>query len=153
VRVFSFALALTMAAFAHAEVTLTNTVEKEIEITIDGRKEKQRVPVRSAVPGEQVMYITKITNRGDKSATNIAVVNPLPQHTAYVAGSAYGANTDIAYSIDGGQTYAAADKLIVKNDGEERLAMPSEYTHIRWAWKGELAAGKSGEVGFKAQIR
>jgi len=151
--VLALALSLSLVSLARAEVTLKNVAEKEIEIVApDGKKTKKRVPVTSASPGDEVIYTTTYANNSDEPAGNIAITNPVPEHTAYVGGSAFGAKTDITFSIDGGRTYAAAGKLIVRKDGAERLALPSEYTHIRWTYHGELAAGKSGDVGFRVQV-
>ena len=151
---FIFALSLSLISFARAEVTLKNVAEKEIEVTTaDGKKTKKRVPITNATPGQEVIYTTTFANDGSKPAANVAITNPVPEHTAYVGGSAFGANAEITFSIDGGKTYATADKLIVKKDGVERLALPSEYTHIRWSYKVELAAGQSSEVGFKTQVQ
>jgi uncharacterized repeat protein (TIGR01451 family) len=155
-RLFLFVLTLTLSlvAFAKAEVIAKSIVEKEIDVmTPEGKKVKQRVAVKGAAPGEEVMYTTTVTNGGDKPAANVVVANPVPEHTAYIGGSAQGANTEITFSIDGGKVFATSDKLIVKKDGVERLALPSEYTHIRWSYKVELAAGQSGEVGFKTQVK
>lgn len=155
-RLFLFVLTLTLSlvALAKAEVIAKSIVEKEIEVTTpEGKKVKQRVAVKGAAPGEEVIYTTTVTNSGDKPAASVVVTNPVPEHTAYIGGSAQGANTEIAFSIDGGKVFATSDKLIVKKDGVERLALPSEYTHIRWSYKVELAAGQSSEVGFKTQVK
>jgi hypothetical protein len=72
----------------------------------------------------------------------------------YQGGSARGANTTITYSVDGGKQYATPDKLTVKTpDGKVRPALASDYTHIRWTYKGDLGVGKSGEVSFRAVIK
>ncbi|MGH8772276.1 MAG: hypothetical protein ACREV2_14040 [Burkholderiales bacterium] len=155
-RLFLFVLTLTLSliAFAKAEVIAKSIVEKEIEVTApDGKKIKQRVAVKGAAPGEEVIYTTTVTNSGDKPAASVVVTNPVPEHTAYIGGSAQGANTEIAFSIDGGKVFAASDKLIVKKDGVQRLALPSEYTHIRWTYRAELSAGQNSDVGFKARVK
>ena len=51
------------------------------------------------------------------------------------------------------KTWAAIDKLKVKTaDGKERPAGISEITDVRWSLRGELGAGKQGEVGFRVVI-
>ena len=52
----------------------------------------------------------------------------------YLGGSAAGKGTVVTFSIDGGKTFDAPDKLFIKGkDGKSRPAEPKEYTHIRWA--------------------
>ncbi len=127
--------------------------EQEIEVKLpNGRTEKKRQPVKKAVPGSEVIYTTRFTNEGAKPAGDIVITNPVPGNTTYVGGSAFGENTAITYSLDG-KSFAAPDKLKVKTPEGERPALPAEYTQIRWAYKGELAPGKTSEVGFRVRIK
>jgi uncharacterized repeat protein (TIGR01451 family) len=153
--------AFTLLAFIHPAAHAANAVElksmAEVEVEVvnsKGKKELKRQPVEKAVPGTEVIYTTTFKNISDKPVGNIALNNPVPANTAYKGGSAFGPNTDITYSIDGGKTWGTPDKLKVKlPDGKERPALPSEYTHIRWVYKGELGVGKSGDVGFRVVIQ
>lgn len=156
----SAALALVFAAAAHAQpaaggdIELRNVAEVEQDVkTADGKVEKQRVPAQKAVPGTEVIYTSTFRNVGKRSAGNVSIVNPVPANTTLVGGSAYGANTEITFSADGGKTWAAADKLTVMGaDGKRRPAALSEFTHIRWVYRGELPAGKQGAVGFRVVV-
>lgn len=159
-RIFASLTALLLAASiqAHAApgaVEVKSIAEIEVEVVDSkGNKTLKRQPVVTAVPGTEVIYTTTYKNLIAKPVGNIVINNPVPNDTAYKGGSAAGANTDISYSVDGGKTFATPDKLTVKGkDGKERPALASEYTHIRWAHKGELPAGKSGEVSFRAVIK
>jgi len=136
-------------------ILVKNVAETEVERkNAQGVAEKVRVPLDKAVPGTEVIYTTTFTNNGSKPAGNIAITNPVPAEMTYVGGSAFGDGTDITFSIDGGKTYAAAEKLRVKTpDGRERAALASEHTHIRWAYRGELAPAKTGSAGFRAVIK
>jgi hypothetical protein len=70
-----------------------------------------------------------------------------------VGGSAFGENTEISYSADGGTTWAPADKVrVTGKDGKPRPAGISEFTHIRWTYRGELPPGKQGTVGFRVVV-
>lgn len=152
--------ALLFAASAHAAPAEPGTIkvqslaEQEIEVKLpNGKTEKKRQPVAKAVPGSEVIYTTRFTNQGKQPAGNIAITNPVPENTAYVGGSAFGANTAITYSLDG-KTYATPDKLTVTTpEGTPRPALPAEYSHIRWTYQGDLPVGKTGEVGFRVQIK
>ena len=145
-------------AYAVAEakqtITLKNVAEVEVEVTApNGKKEKKRQPVSKAIPGTEVIFTTTFSNTGAKPAGNIVITNPVPANTSYVGGSAGGAGTDITFSADGGKTYGAPDKLKIRKDNQERAALPAEYTHIRWTYKGELPAGKSSDVFFRVVIK
>ena len=147
------ALAQQKAALGNP-ILVKSVVETDIEVKTAQGTEKKRVPVEKAAPGAEVIYTTTFTNQGSKPAGDVAVTNPIPANTSYVAGSASGDSTVITYSVDGGKTYAAADRLTVKTpEGRERSALPSDYTHIRWTWQGQLASGKTGTAVFRAVIK
>lgn len=143
------------AQAANGAIKVTNIAEVEIEVVDkDGKKVLKRTPVEKAVPRTEVIYTTTFENHIGKSAGNIVINNPIPNDTAYKAGSAFGKDCEILFSADGGKSFAVAENLKIKNaDGKERAALPKEYTHIRWIYKGQLAPGKSGEVGFRAVIK
>jgi uncharacterized repeat protein (TIGR01451 family) len=147
--------AATSAIAQQNPILVKNVAETEEEKkNAQGVVEKVRMPLDKAPPGTEVIYTTTFTNNGSKLANNIAITNPVPQNTTYVGASAFGDNTDVTFSIDGGKTYAAADKLRVKTpEGRERAALPTDYTHIRWTYRGDLAPAKTGTAGFRAVIR
>ena len=135
-------------------IVFTNTAEMDVDVQgADGKTAKKRVPVEKAPPGTQVIYTSTFKNTGPKPAGNIVVANAIPAHTTLVAGSTFGDGTDMTFSADGAKTWAAVDKVKVKGaDGKERPAGISEFTHIRWQYRGELAPGKTGTVGFRVVI-
>ena len=156
---FSLAASVGATAFAQARpaggnIELKNIAEVEVEVkAADGNIEKKRSPVQKAVPGTVVFYTSTFTNVSAKPAGNISINNPIPANTTLVPASAYGEGMDIAYSADGGKTWAAADKVRLKSaDGKERAATISEFTHIKWRMRGDLLAGKQGEAGFRVVI-
>lgn len=155
----TFAIVIQLAAasaFAQQNpILVKNVAETEVEVkNAQGVIEKKRMPLDKATPGAEVIYTTTFTNNASKAAGNIAITNPVPAEMTYVGGSAFGDNTDITFSIDGGKTYALAVKLRVKTpEGRERAALASEYTHIRWAYRGDLAPAKTGSAGFRAVIK
>jgi uncharacterized repeat protein (TIGR01451 family) len=159
-------LALATAVFAvgaHAQspagggVQLVNTAQKEIEVDEAGRKVRRLVEPGKMIPGDEVVYTISYLNKGARPAERVVVVNPVPQHTKFRPGSVEGANTEVAYSADGGKTYAAPDKLQVaardaKGGPVTRLAVASDITHIRWTLKEPLPPGANGYVRFRAVI-
>lgn len=154
------AIALAAAAWTGAyaqqsgDIEFRNTAELVQEVkTPDGKVEKKRVPALKAIPGNEVIYTSSFRNVSKRPAANIAVVNPVPANTTLVGGSAFGDNTAIEFSADGGKTWAAADKVTVTGaDGKKRPAGLSEFTHIRWTYRGELAPGKQATVGFHVVV-
>lgn len=158
IRVVTTAILLVAAGAAFAQsnpIVVKHVAETEVTVTnAQGVAERKRMPVERAVPGTEVIYTTTFTNTGAKPAGNIAITNPIPADTTFVSGSAFGDNTDITFSIDGGKTYLPADKLRVRTaDGKERAAAAADYTHIRWAYRGDLAPSRTGTAGFRAVIK
>ena len=143
-----------LSALAADAVEVKTVAEHDVSTVSNGKKQVRRVPVDKAVPGEEIIYTTTFKNQTGKPAGNIAITNPVPNDSIYKVGSAVGVNTVIAFSVDGGKIYAAPDQLTVKTkEGAARPAQPADYTHIRWTYKGELGAGKSGSVSFRAIIK
>lgn len=143
------------AQAADGAIKLTSIAQTEVEV-IDqkGKKTLKRIPVEKAVPGTEVIYTTTFENVGNKSASDIVINNPLPNDSEYKAGSAFGKDCEILFSADGGKKFGHAEALKIRGaDGKERTALPKEYTHIRWTYKGQLAVGKSGAVGFRTVVK
>lgn len=140
---------------AEAAIRVTSIAQIEIEVTgIKGEKSIKRTSVDKALPGTEVIYTTQFKNVLTTAASNIVIDNPIPKNTEYKAGSVFGENCEILFSVNGGKQYAHAEDLKSKDkDGNERTALPMEYTHIRWTHKGQLTPGKSSEVGFRATIK
>ena len=136
-------------------VKVTSIAQIEIEVIgKDGKKMLKRVPAEKAIPGAEVIYTTTFENKIKLAISDIAINNAIPNDSEYKGGSAFGQDCEILFSVDGGKVFDVAENLKVKGaDGKERAALPKEYTNIRWTYKGQLAAGKSGEVGFRAIIK
>lgn len=142
-------------AAADAGIRIASIAETEIEVVAsDGRKQIKRTALDRAIPGTEVIFTNRLENITGKPAQQLVIDNPIPKETAYKGGSAFGKDMQISYSADGGKTFDLAAKLLVKGaDGRQRVALPDEYTHIRWTHPGQFAAGRTGEVGFRAVVR
>lgn len=143
------------ATAADAGIRIASIAETEIEVVAsDGSKQIRRTALDRAIPGTEVIYTNRFENLTGKAAQELVIDNPIPKETGYKAGSAFGRDTRISFSVDGGKTFDQAAKLLVKGaDGRPRVALPDEYTHIRWTRPGQFAAGRTGEVGFRAVVR
>ena len=121
-----------------------------------GEKEVKRTDVKEAkvVPGDTVIYTTRYVNRSDNTVNNLTITNPVPEHMVYADKSAEGKGARIDYSVDGGKTYAAPDKLSVRDEtGKTRPAAAGDYTHIRWIITTPVAPGGTGSVSFRALLK
>jgi len=142
-------------AFAQGggHLKLTTTVQKEqITTSETGEQTKKLVAASTVVPGDSVVYTIKFENVSSESAEHVTITNPVPENLTYEAGSAFGPGTLIEFSVDGGETYGAADELTVTENGEVRAAQPQDYTHIRWVMQDDLAIGAQGIARFRARL-
>lgn len=154
---FALLAVVPAPAIAASGVELTSKVEMEVEVEQDGTKTKKRVTPAKALPGDEVIYTLAYANKGAAPADNVVIDNPVPEHTDYVGGSAWGEGMDVTFSVDGGKSFAAPEQLKVRVKDEagndvERMAKPDEYTHLRWSRKQAVPPGGTGEVGFRARI-
>ena len=152
------ALVLTlMSAGAYAAdkacVELKTTGETESEVVENGQKVKRLVPVGKAVPGDQIVWTITATNVCKTPADNVVIANPVPEHMTYVANSAMGTGTDIAYSLDGKEFKSAAELQVRAADGTSRAARADEYRVIRWTYKAAFAPGATAFVRYRATVQ
>lgn len=145
----------TVRAQEEGTVELKAVAEMELAVVNDdGQTEIQRVPAAKVVPGDVVIYTIHYTNKRSEPAENFVITNPVPQHMVYLESSAEGENTNITFSIDGGNTYDIPDNLtIASSDGNRVPAKPSDYTHIQWAFNDPVAPNQTGLVNFKARLK
>ena len=143
------------AALAAGNIELRTDVKKVQSMTgKDGRTVQREVPAGKVVPGDELLYTIFFRNTGKQSASSIVISDPVPEHTRYKDGSAFGAGTDITFSIDGGKSFAQPGQLIVKeSNGKTRKAVATDYTNIRWVFRPQLAPGKQGSVQFRVILK
>ncbi len=135
-------------------IVLKQVAETEQEVVNEqGERVKRLVPATKVVPGSEVIWTVTASNVCDKPAERVAINNPVPQHMSYVADTAMGPGTEIAFSLDGKQ-YAAPDALTVREpDGKQRAARPDEISHIRWVFKNPLQPGAVAFARFRATVK
>lgn len=142
-------------AMAAGEIELKSTVEKVVTFTdVSGQARERLETVDSVIPGDVVVYSITYTNISEAPVEDVVISNPVPNNTVYIDGSAGGENTTITFSVDGANTFAAADDLrVTQADGAERAAVAEDYTAIRWAVNGEVEPGARGIASFRAQVK
>lgn len=150
-----FAVAmLPLAAWAEEKVVFKSEVFQEITVVENGEEKTQLVPADKVLPGDEVVYILSFANEGDSEANNLVINNPIPEHTWYRQGSAFGAGTKVSVSVNGGKKYGQLVELTVPlANGDERAATFKDVTHVRWAVNYALQPGKTGTVSFRAVVQ
>lgn len=144
-------ISFSAAALADGTVDVRTVVQKE-EVTVneDGETVRKLVDADVVVPGETVFYTITFRNVGTEPADNVVITNPIADSLVYIDGSAFGPGTDIRFSVDGGKTFAPVGELTVVEDGVERRATSSDYTHVRWVMNNDLEAGAQAVARFAA---
>lgn len=151
-------LATPLAAWSQQKSAIELKTTAAVEVVKKNEKGEKTVALADAAkatktPGDIVVFTTTYTNNGKKPAEAVVITNPVPEHTAYVNGSASGANAKIDFSVDGGKTFAAADKLTVREKAGQRKAGAADYTTIRWTLTAPVPVNGSGNVSYKAKIK
>ena len=148
---------LTAGAVAEGEIVLTNTVQKVEYFTNEqGETETRLVETAQVIPGDELAYTIRFENVSDDvtvDAGSVVITNPIPPEVIYLESTAFGAGTAITYSADGGEVFGVPDELVVAEESGERIAIASEYTHIRWTFEPALEPGQIGSVSFRARLR
>ena len=138
-----------------ADIKLKTIAEMEVKKTnAKGEVTIKREAVKTATPGTEVIYTIKARNTGKENANSVVVTNPIPKQMTYIDGSAFGAGTDITFSVDGGKNYAKPNKLTVKDkDGKDIPATASDYTTVRWIFNFALKPGQEAAVWYRAKVK
>jgi uncharacterized repeat protein (TIGR01451 family) len=141
---------------AFAAVTLTTTVQKVEHVkAADGTVSSQLVPADKVVPGDEVKYTIVFKNDANVpvDAGTVVITNPVPENTAYVAGSAFGSGTRIHFSVDGASNFGSPDDLTVVRDGIKVPAAGTDYTTIKWTFGPALAPAAQSYVSFNVRLK
>lgn len=159
IRRFTVALVLFFA-MAHASGQATSSsleistlTEVEIRATKGGRFVVKLQRANRVVPGDPVLCTVRIYNRGSAPVLAPSIVEAVPDHMTYVAGSASGPGATITFSVDG-QVFGPPEKLRSRgSDGKMRIAKAAEYTHIRWQLKNDLKPESVAFARFRAVVK
>lgn len=138
-------------------VAIEIKVQKEVRTLKDGKWVVELQPADKSKRDDVLVYTIIYRNRHDFAAKNVSIVDPIPDGTVYVMGSASGDGTETTFSTDGGKTYQKPPitYTIVKPGGkkEEAPAPPEKYTHIKWLITTAVAPGRYGTVSFKVKVK
>jgi uncharacterized repeat protein (TIGR01451 family) len=144
------------AALARPQLTLSVTAEKELTGLGNGKPMIRLVPAKKITPNEVIVYTVNYANRGDETATNAVIDDPIPAGTVYLPESAQGVS-EPQFSIDRGKSFNKASLLshevrLANGRTERRLASNDQYTDIRWIISS-IPAGASGKLSFKVRVK
>ncbi|TAL16466.1 DUF11 domain-containing protein [bacterium] len=150
-------LLFSSAALAAPKLSIEITAIKEITAIENGKSVVKKVPAKEGYPGDVLAYAITYKNDGDANAVGAQIVDPIPNATAYLPGSAATADAELTFSIDGGKNYSAepvtytiADEKGVK---VQKTATPEMYTHIKWKLLKPVLPGGTGTLEFKVKVK
>jgi len=145
------------ASWAEGEISLRNTVQKVEYFTNEqGETESRLIEAAEVVPGNELAYTITFENVSEDvvvDAGSVVITNPIPPQVIYLEDTAFGAGTTIVFSADDGSLFGTPDQLLIAGENGDRIADPSEYTHIRWTFEPTLDPGQRGSVSFRARLR
>jgi uncharacterized repeat protein (TIGR01451 family) len=146
-------VSLPRPALAAGKLDLTTEAFKEVEKAgPDGKVTKVMVPLKTASPGEQVIYVITYHNIGNEPAENVKINNPVPKGLVYMGGTAQGTGTRIDFSVDNGAHYGALENLNILANGQMRAARPEDVTNVRWTLTASLKPEAKASVSYRALL-
>jgi len=143
------------AAAQGPKLKLNISMAKEVKTSKDGKEVVESVPAEKIGAGDTIVYTITYKNEGQSVARDAKIVDPVPEHTTYVLGSAEGNDAEIAFSIDGGKTYHKPPVMVRQKDksGSPVEAPAEAYTHVQWTIKKDIQPGETGQVVFKVKVK
>lgn len=150
-------IALAGPALAAPRMEISIAQFREVVEKKGGTTTTRMVPAQSVAPGDVVEYVLTYVNRGDSDATDANIDDAIPKGTTYLANTATGDGAEIAFSSDGGKTFAPAVRLtyefkLASGAVEKRVATPDQYTHVRFTLK-RVSPGTTGKVAFRVRVK
>jgi len=135
-------------------VTIKTIAERVVTRQSGERKSEQLMPADHVVPGDMVIYTIEVRNEGPDAVDGYSFTSEVPEHMVYVADSAVAPGAEVSFSVDGGRSFDAAEKLTVHGaDGKQRPARPADYTAIRWTLRNRLKSGSTVLARYRAVLR
>jgi uncharacterized repeat protein (TIGR01451 family) len=144
-------LASSVMVFANSSDAIQMSSVAFEEVVVVGKKDTTLKPLEKAIPGMVVTYVNTIKNTSNEAATNLVVVNPVPNDTIYVASTEETNGALMEYSVDG-KEFNQAEKVFVNENGIKRVADSREYTHIKWTI-AKLASNSEFKIKFQSKIK
>ena len=136
------------------DIVLSKAVfQEKIEWKSYDKKVRKMVPVKKVRRGDVLIYVNQIINKSLKTKKEVVVDNPIPYGSAYIRGTSSCEGTcTMLYSIDGGKTFKKSEELFIIYGAEKRVAVGSEYTHIKYIFS-EIPPLAKIRMAFKAVVK
>lgn len=146
-----FALATPVLADG---IQVTNTATVEVKtVNAEGKEEITYVAPDKVRPGDAVVYTISYTNTGGGAAEGVVLSSQIPADLTITEGTAETPAARTEYSVDGGASFGPRESLTVTGaDGQQRPAMASDLTNVRWTMLSPLPAGADGSVSYRATV-
>lgn len=108
-------------------------------------------------PGDVLRYRVQAENTGAVPITGLAVTQPVPSGSVYLAHSADGeadSGAQVAYSLDGAHFSVLPTRTVTGPDGVAQTlpAPPEAYTALRWRFP-TLPARSNEAVTYQVRVR
>lgn len=132
-------------------IQMSSVPFEEVMTMTNGQKSVELKALEKAVPGMVVTYVNSIKNPTNQDASNLVVVNPVPEHTIYLMNNIETAGVVTEYSVDG-RVFNTSSKVFINDLGVNRLAEAKEYTHIRYTI-AKLKANSEISINLKTKIK
>lgn len=145
--------ALSLAAYAAAEGVTSRLDAVTVRTTEGGER---FAPAKRARPGETVEYRLSYRNETDGPVTGFVALGPVPEGTAFVAGSASADRTATLEASAPGVEWGAPPlvRTVRRRDGTtERVTVdPSDYAAIRWRLTAPMPAGAELSARYRVAV-
>ncbi len=114
-------------------------------------------PTSVAEPGNVLEYQLTYTSKAKKPLAMQYISVPVPQNTLYIQNSAYTSVTsDFQVSLDGGKNWESEPVKRLRKDEngklKEVIVPTSEYTHLRWHEKSDIAPGAIQKFHYRVKV-
>jgi len=146
---------VTGAAMAQ-EFTAVSTIDRMVETqNEDGTVSVNYTSADRVTPGEKLYYKLAYDNPTAELVENVNLVMNVPSEVTYSENSVdvNGKNIIVAFSTDGGESFAPRGELQVRVGGQPRVAVSEDITNIRWTFVDPILPNTDGTIGFKAVVR
>lgn len=155
-RILPLALLLAAPCVAAESPPLTtelSATKRTVTKDAQGHTVEAWVAFTKLLPGEEVTYTLACTNHGEQPASDLVVSLPIPAEMILAAPEAT-AGAETTYSIDGGNTFAPFDRLVITApDGTTRPATREDINVTRWKLTTPLVPGATARVACRALLK
>ena len=158
--------AFTAAPAMAGDFSAVSTIDKAVIVTNeDGSTTTTFVKADRVLPGDKLFYKITYENSADDAVDDVSLVMKVPAEVTFSENSArysIGAEkqaslaesgVSVAFSTDGGVSFAPRGDLKVSVAGQDRSAVSEDITTVRFIFEEPIPSGAAGSVSFSAIVR